>query len=236
VQRQDQDQQILRAHDGNLPRNVFLIAEEFRTGFEAVDSIDRPAVTIFGSARVREDDPIYQLAQDLGRRFAEADLAVVTGGGPGVMEAANRGAHEAGGLSVGFNIDLPHEQHHNAFLDIAVTFRHFYARKTMLVKAAEGFVMFPGGFGTLDELFEALTLIQTGKVLDFPVVLFGRDHWEGLLGWIRDRPLAEGFINAEDIDLLYVTDDPEEAVETILRSLEERSLESPAEPRKADAQ
>jgi uncharacterized protein (TIGR00730 family) len=236
VQRQDQDQQILRAHDGNLPRNVFLIAEEFRTGFEAVDSIDRPAVTIFGSARVREDDPIYQLAQDLGRRLAEAGLAVVTGGGPGVMEAANRGAHEAGGLSVGFNIDLPHEQHHNAFLDIAVTFRHFYARKTMLVKAAEGFVMFPGGFGTLDELFEALTLIQTGKVLDFPVVLFGRDHWEGVLGWIRDRPLAEGFIDAEDIDLLYVTDDPEEAVETILRSLEERSLESPAEPRKADAQ
>jgi uncharacterized protein (TIGR00730 family) len=236
VQQQDQDQQILRAHDGNLPRNVFLIAEEFRTGFEAVDSIDRPAVTIFGSARVREDDPIYQQAQDLGRRFAEAGLAVVTGGGPGEMEAANRGAHEAGGLSVGFNIDLPHEQHHNPYLDIAVTFSHFYARKTMLVKAAEGFVMFPGGFGTLDELFEALTLIQTGKVLDFPVVLFGRDHWEGLLGWIRDRLLAEGFINAEDIDLLYVTDDPEEAVETILRSLEERSLESPAESRKADAQ
>lgn len=236
MQQQDQDQQILRAHDGNLPRNVFLIAEEFRTGFEAVDSIDRPAVTIFGSARVREDDPIYQQAQDLGRRFAEAGLAVVTGGGPGEMEAANRGAHEAGGLSVGFNIDLPHEQHHNPYLDIAVTFSHFYARKTMLVKAAEGFVMFPGGFGTLDELFEALTLIQTGKVLDFPVVLFGRDHWEGLLGWIRDRLLAEGFINAEDIDLLYVTDDPEEAVETILRSLEERSLESPAESRKADAQ
>src|SRR4029453_8234117 len=178
VQRQDQDQQILRAHDGNLPRNVFLIAEEFRTGFEAVDSIDRPAVTIFGSARLREDDPIYQRAQDLGRRLAGAGLAVVTGGGRGVMEAANRGAHEAGGLSVGFNIDLPHEQHHNPYLDIGVTFRHFYARKTMLVKAAEGFVMFPGGFGTLDELFEALTLIQTGKVLDFPVVLFGRDHWE----------------------------------------------------------
>ena len=236
MQQQDQDQQILRAHDGNLPRNVFLIAEEFRTGFDAVDSIDRPAVTIFGSARVREDDPIYQRAQDLGRRFAEAGLAVVTGGGPGVMEAANRGAHEAGGLSVGFNIDLPHEQHHNPYLDIGVTFRHFYARKTMLVKAAEGFIMFPGGFGTLDELFEALTLIQTGKVLDFPVVLFGRDHWEGLLGWIRDRLLPEGFINAEDIDLLYVTDDPEEAVETIIRSLEERSLESPAEPRKADAQ
>ena len=235
MQQQDRDQQILRAHDGNLPRNVFLIAEEFRTGFEAVDSIDRPAVTIFGSARVREDDPIYQRAQDLGQRLAEAGLAVVTGGGPGVMEAANRGAHEAGGLSVGFNIDLPHEQHHNAYLDIGVTFKHFYARKTMLVKAAEGFVMFPGGFGTLDEVFEALTLIQTGKVLDFPVVLFGRDHWEGLLGWVRDRVLAEGFINAEDIDLLYVTDEPQEAVEMILRSLEERGVTSPTAPRKADA-
>jgi len=153
-----------------------------------------------------------------------------------VMEAANRGAHEAGGLSVGFNIDLPHEQHHNAYLDIAVTFKHFYARKTMLVKAAEGFVMFPGGFGTLDELFEALTLIQTGKVLDFPVVLFGEEHWKGLLGWIRERLLTEGFIDSDDIDLLYVTDDADEAVETILRSLEERSLETPAEPRKADAQ
>ncbi|HET6641991.1 MAG TPA: TIGR00730 family Rossman fold protein [Gaiellaceae bacterium] len=236
MQQQDRDQQILRAHDGNLPRNVFLIAEEFRTGFEAVDSIDRPAVTIFGSARVREDDTIYKAAQDLGRRFAEAGLAVVTGGGPGVMEAANRGAHEAGGLSVGFNIDLPHEQHHNAYLDIAVTFKHFYARKTMLVKAAEGFVMFPGGFGTLDELFEALTLIQTGKVLDFPVVLFGEEHWKGLLGWIRERLVTEGFIDSEDIDLLYVTDDADEAVEMILRSLEERSLETPAEPRKADAQ
>jgi uncharacterized protein (TIGR00730 family) len=231
-----EDREILRAHDGNLPRNVFQIAEEFRTGFAAVDKIDRPGVTIFGSARIREDDPIYAAAEDMGRRFAEAGFAVVTGGGPGVMEAANRGAQEAGGLSVGFNIDLPHEQHHNPYLDIGVTFKHFYARKTMLVKAAEGFVLFPGGFGTLDELFESLTLIQTGKVLDFPVVLYGPDHWEGLLAWIRDRPLTRGMIDADDIELLYVTDDPEEAVATVVGSYGKRAVASPAEPRKADAQ
>ena len=231
-----EDRQILRAHDGNLPLNVFQIAEEFRTGFAAVDKIDRPGVTIFGSARIRENDPVYAAAEDVGRRFAEAGFAVVTGGGPGVMEAANRGAQEAGGLSVGFNIDLPHEQHHNPYLDIGVTFKHFYARKTMLVKAAEGFVLFPGGFGTLDELFESLTLIQTGKVLDFPVVLYGQDHWEGLLEWVRDRPLAGGMVDADDIELLYVTDDPEEAVAIVVGSYGERAVESPAEPRKADAQ
>jgi uncharacterized protein (TIGR00730 family) len=231
-----EDQRILEAHGGNLPRNVFQIAEEFRTGFEAVDKIDRPGVTIFGSARIPQDDPIYQTAQDVGRRFAEAGFAVVTGGGPGVMEAANRGAQEAGGLSVGFNIDLPHEQHHNPYVDLGLTFKHFYARKTMLVKAAEGFVMFPGGFGTLDELFEALTLIQTGKVLNFPVVLVGRDYWEGLLQWIQERLLATGMISSTDEELLYVTDDPDEAVEIVVRCYRERCAESVAEPRKADAQ
>jgi uncharacterized protein (TIGR00730 family) len=231
-----EDQRILEAHTGNLPRNVFHIAEEFRTGFEAVDKIDRPGVTVFGSARVGEDHPTYRTAQDVGRRFAEAGFAVVTGGGPGVMEAANRGAQEAGGLSVGFNIDLPHEQHHNQYLDIGVTFKHFYARKTMLVKAAEGFVMFPGGFGTLDELFEALTLIQTGKVLDFPVVLLGRDHWEGLLDWIQEQLLTAAMISPEDEELLYVTDDPAEAVAIVVRCNRERYAGLPAEPRKADAQ
>ncbi len=231
-----EDQRILEAHGGNLPRNVFLIAEEFRTGFEVVDKIDRPGVTIFGSARVPDEHPVYRTAQDVGRRFAEAGFAVVTGGGPGVMEAANRGAQEAGGLSVGFNIDLPHEQHHNPYVDLALTFKHFYARKTMLVKAAEGFVMFPGGFGTLDELFEALTLIQTGKVLNFPVVLFGRDHWSGLLDWIRDRLLATRMISPDDEELLYLTDDPEQAVEIVVQCYRERCAELPAEPRKADAQ
>jgi uncharacterized protein (TIGR00730 family) len=231
-----EDQRILEAHDGNLPRNVFLIAEEFRTGFEAVDSIDRPAVTIFGSARVREDDPVYKQAEDVGRGLAEAGFAVVTGGGPGVMEAANRGAQEAGGLSVGFAIDLPHEQKSNPYIDIGVTFKHFYARKTMLVKAAESFIMFPGGFGTLDELFESLTLIQTGKVLNFPVVLLGSEHWQGLLDWVQAQLLREGYIDEDDEDLLYVTDDPEEAVRIVVEMYEERNLETPAEPRKADAQ
>jgi uncharacterized protein (TIGR00730 family) len=231
-----EDQRILDAHDGNLPRNIFLIAEEFRMGFEAVDQIDRPGVTIFGSARVRENDAIYRTAQDVGRRFAEAGFAVVTGGGPGVMEAANRGAQEAGGLSIGFNIDLPHEQDVNPYLDVGLVFKHFYARKTMLVKAAEGFVMFPGGFGTLDELFEALTLIQTGKVLNFPVVLFGQEHWRGLVGWIRERLLAQAMIDSDDANLLYVTDDPQEAVEIVLRCYRERCAEVPAEPFKADAQ
>ena len=231
-----EDQRILRAHDGNLPRNVFLIAEEFRTGFEAVDRIDRPGVTIFGSARVLPGDPVYEAAQDVGRRFAEAGFAVVTGGGPGVMEAANKGAQEAGGLSIGFNIDLPHEQHHNPYLDIALTFKHFYARKTMLVKAAEGFVMFPGGFGTLDELFESMTLIQTGKVLNFPVVLFDHEYWRGLLDWVRERLLERGMIDGDDLELLFRTDDPAEAVEIVVRSYEERTVKTPAEQRKADAQ
>jgi uncharacterized protein (TIGR00730 family) len=231
-----EDQRILAAHDGNLPRNVFLIAEEFRVGFAAVDKIDRPGVTIFGSARVPEDHPVYRTARDVGRRFAEAEFAVVTGGGPGVMEAANRGAQEAGGLSIGFAIDLPHEQKLKPYVDLGLTFKHFYARKTMLVKAAEGFIMFPGGFGTLDELFEALTLIQTGKVLNFPVVLFGQEHWEGLLEWISDRLLATGMIHADDEELLYLTDDPEQAVEIVVEKYRDRYADVPAEPRKADAQ
>jgi hypothetical protein len=233
-----EDRRILQAHDGNLPRNVFGIAEEFRTGFEAVDRIDRPGVSVFGSARVREDSEVYATARQIGRLFAESGFAVITGGGPGVMEAANRGAQEAGGLSVGFGIDLPHEQATNPYLDMSVTFRHFYARKTMLVKAAEGFVLMPGGFGTLDEMFEALTLIQTGKVLDFPVVLFGEDHWSGLVEWINDRLLAQGLISAEDEELLFVTDDPERAVRLVVECYEERCAQrtEQAEPRKADAQ
>jgi uncharacterized protein (TIGR00730 family) len=232
-----EDRRILEAHDGNLPRNVFLIAEEFRTGFEAVDRIDRPGVSVFGSARVRQDNPVYELARSVGRLFAEAGFAVVTGGGPGVMEAANRGAQEAGGLSVGFGIELPHEQSSNPYLDIGLTFKHFYARKTMLVKAAEGFVMMPGGFGTLDEMFEALTLIQTGKVFNFPVVLFGRDHWGGLVDWINERLLPTGLISPMDEDLLYITDDPHDAVKLVVDCYEQRSAQFPvSEPRKADAQ
>lgn len=232
-----EDRRILEAHAGNLPRNVFTIAEEFRSGFEAVELIDRPGVSVFGSARVQAGTEVYRQAEEIGRLFAESGFAVITGGGPGVMEAANKGAQEAGGLSVGFGIDLPHEQDGNRYLDITLTFKHFYARKTMLVKAAEGFVMMPGGFGTLDEMFEALTLIQTGKVLNFPVVLFGSEHWKGLLDWISERLIAEGLVSLDDEKLLFVTDDPQAAVKLVVECYEERcAQESPAEPRKADAQ
>jgi uncharacterized protein (TIGR00730 family) len=232
-----EDRRLLERRDGdNLFAHAARIGDEFLQGFEAVERIDRPAVSIFGSARVRERHPAYEEARIVGRGFAEAGFAVVTGGGPGVMEAANRGAREGGGLSVGFNIELPHEQHENPYLDIELTFRHFYARKTMFVKAAEGFVIFPGGFGTLDELFESLTLIQTGKVLHFPVVLFDADYWAGLLAWIRDRLLTEGMISSEDVELLHVTDSSREAVARVVEAYDRRSARSPAQPEKADAQ
>ena len=225
-----EDRRLLERRDGDdLVSDADRIRNEFLEGFRAVERIDRPAVTLFGSARVDEGHPAYEEAREVGRRFAEAGFAVVTGGGPGVMEGANRGAKEGGGLSVGFNIDLPHEQHENPYLDIELTFHHFYARKTMFVKAAEGFVIFPGGFGTLDELFESLTLIQTGKVLHFPVVLFDTDYWQGLLGWLRERPLAGGMISLEDIELLHLTDSPAEAVARVVDAYTGRSQRATAE-------
>jgi uncharacterized protein (TIGR00730 family) len=230
------DKRLLASDDGALPENLLSIAEEFQAGFAAVEKIDRPAVSVFGSARVREGAPVYQAARTVGRHFAERGWAVITGGGPGVMEAANRGAKEAGGLSVGFNIDLPHEQGPNAYLDISYTFQHFYARKVCFVKPAEGFVIFPGGFGTLDELFEALTLIQTGKAQNFPVVLYDTDYWGELLDWIKGELLADGMISPEDLDLLYATDDAIEAAEDVIECYERRCAEVPAEPQKADAQ
>ncbi|MBW8742140.1 MAG: TIGR00730 family Rossman fold protein [Acidobacteria bacterium] len=233
-----EDRRILTAHEraADLEHHVTTIAAEFREGFEAVDRIDRPAVTMFGSARVREGSAPYEHARAVARLFAERGWAVVTGGGPGVMEAANRGAKEGGGLSIGFNIELPHEQFVNPYLDIGLTFRHFYARKTMFVKAAEGFVVFPGGFGTADELFEALTLIQTGKVLHFPLVLFDSAYWDELLDWFRDDLLADQMISPEDVYLLHVTDDPADAVFQVIECYERRCAHVPAEPVKADAQ
>jgi uncharacterized protein (TIGR00730 family) len=225
-----EDRRLLERRDGDdLLADADRIRNEFLEGFRTVERIDRPAVTLFGSARVDEGHPAYEEAREVGRRFAEAGFAVVTGGGPGVMEGANRGAKEGGGLSVGFNIDLPHEQHENPYLDIELTFHHFYARKTMFVKAAEGFVIFPGGFGTLDELFESLTLIQTGKVLHFPVVLFDSDYWQGLLGWLRERPLAGGMISLEDIELLHLTDSPAEAVARVVDAYTGRNQRATAE-------
>jgi uncharacterized protein (TIGR00730 family) len=231
------DRRMLERTHEDLANDVAIIAAEFLGGFQKVLEIDRPAVSIFGSARVPEDSAPYRDARATAKLFAEAGFAVVTGGGPGVMEAANRGCQDGGGLSVGFNIELPHEQGLNPFCELQMTFKHFYARKTMFVKAAEGFVIFPGGFGTLDEAFEALTLIQTGKVLNFPVVLFDRGYWQELLDWINGPLLADGMISPDDVELLHVTDDPAEATRIVVESYDERNaLPSPADPEKADAQ
>jgi uncharacterized protein (TIGR00730 family) len=214
---QTEDLELLKSDEAldELQRHTASIAQEFYDGFAAVARIDRPAVSIFGSARVGRDHLAYVAARETARRFGEQGWAVVTGGGPGVMEAASLGCKEGGGLSVGFNIELPHEQTSNPYLDVSLTFHHFYARKTMFVKAAEGFVVFPGGFGTADELFEALTLIQTGKVLNFPVVLFNSSFWEPMLIWVREQ-IDHGFVSPHDLDLLTVTDDVGEAVRHVV--------------------
>ena len=224
-----EDRKLLERRGGDdLFAHAARIGDEFLQGFEAVERIDRPAVSLFGSARVREGHPAYEEAREVGRRFAEAGFAVVTGGGPGVMEAANRGAKEGGGLSVGFNIELPHEQHENSYLDIELTFHHFYARKTMFVKAAEGFVIFPGGFGTLDELFEILTLVQTDKLSKkIEVILYGREYWEKVLDF---GPMAEwGAIAEEDLDLLHHADTPAEAFDWLRDHLISNHLEPKSE-------
>ena len=219
------DRRVLSRGHGTPETDVALIAAEFHAGFEKIELIDRPAVSIFGSARVNEDAASYRFARETAGLFAKAGFAVVTGGGPGVMEAANRGCQEAGGVSVGFNIQLPHEQGTNPYCDISLTFKHFYARKVMFVKAAEGFVIFPGGFGTLDELFESLTLIQTGKIGSFPVVLFDTAYWGPMLDWIHSRVLEEGLISMSDLDLLMCTDDPAKAVEFVVSRFDARVAE-----------
>jgi uncharacterized protein (TIGR00730 family) len=196
------------------PWRALRILSEFVEGFEALAGVGR-AVAVFGSARTRPGSDEYETARRVGAELAKAGFAVITGGGPGSMEAANRGAHEEGGLSIGCNIELPHEQHLNPYVDLSVAFHYFFARKTMFVKYSDAFVIMPGGFGTLDELFEALTLIQTGKIRDFPVVLIGHAYWDGLLAWMRDVQLPTGAIAQADLDLLHVTDDPVEAVRLI---------------------
>jgi uncharacterized protein (TIGR00730 family) len=233
-----EDRDLLQTHHSleHLRERSESIGREFLMGFEAVERIDRPAVTCFGSARVKEGSRPYELARATARLFAEAGWAVVTGGGPGVMEGANRGCREGGGLSVGFGIELPHEQRLNDYLDIGLTFHHFYARKTMFVKAAEGFCVFPGGFGTDDELFESLTLIQTGKVMHFPVVLLGEDYWTPLLEWVRRKAVADGMVSPDDLALLTLTDEPQIAVETVLEAYRAGDGLSPHTLEKADAQ
>jgi len=206
---------------------VLRIMGEFVEGFETLARLG-PAVSIFGSARTRAGDPHYEAAERTAALLVREGFAVITGGGPGAMEAANKGAHEAGGDSVGCNIELPFEQGMNAYVDIAINFRYFFVRKTMFVKYAEAFIIFPGGFGTMDELFEALTLIQTGKVRNFPVVLFDKDYWQGLLAWLQERMLAEGKIKAQDMELLIVTDSPEEAVQVVVDCYEDNCTRAAA--------
>ncbi len=203
------------------PWRVLRIQSEFVEGFDALASVG-PAVTVFGSARTKEDHRWYELARELGQMLAQQGYAVITGGGPGIMEAANRGCQEAGGLSVGCNIELPMEQGLNAYCDLGVEFRYFFARKVMFVKYADAFVIFPGGYGTLDELFEALTLIQTKKVQNFPVILMGADYWTGMIDWIKGSVLGEAAISPEDVDLLRITDDPAETCQIINAYVTER--------------
>ncbi|MEP7105671.1 MAG: TIGR00730 family Rossman fold protein [Chloroflexota bacterium] len=213
------------------PWRVLRIMSEFVEGFDALADLG-PAITVFGSARVPADNPLYAMGEKLGAALAKRGVAVITGGGPGIMEAVNKGCKEAGGLSVGCNIELPHEQSLNPYVDLGIEFRYFFVRKTMFVKYARGFVIFPGGFGTLDELFESLTLAQTGKIDHFPVVLFGKSYWKGLLSWLNAETLARELVSAEDLKLLSVTDDPDEAAEIATRA----RPEGEPHPRKADAQ
>lgn len=196
---------------------VFRIMGEFVEGFDELATLTR-GVSIFGSARTRSDDPVYAAAQETAALMARAGFAVITGGGPGIMEAANRGAFEAGGLSIGCNIELPFEQKSNDYLTKSLVFKYFFVRKMMFVKYSLGFIIFPGGFGTLDELFEALTLIQTRKIRNFPVVLFGSTYWEGLLNWIRDFAMKQGKVTEQDLKLLHVTDSPTEVVQIVVNS------------------
>ncbi len=199
------------------PWRVLRIQAEFVEGFGALAELG-PAIAVFGSARTVATDPTYALAETVGRRLAESGFAVITGGGPGTMEAANQGASQAGGVSVGLGIELPFESGLNEWVDVGINFRYFFARKTMFVKYAQGFVVLPGGFGTLDELFEALTLVQTQKVTSFPIVLIGVDYWSGLLAWLRDTALAGGNLAQRDLDMLTLTDDVDEAVAAMVAS------------------
>ena len=222
-----EDQKLLRSREPSPDFQetdtwrTLRIMGEFVEGFDALADVG-PAVSIFGSARVGRRNRYYGAARRLAAALSKQGFAIITGGGPGIMEAANRGAKEAGGVSIGCNIELPFEQGLNEYVDLGMEFRYFFVRKTMFVKYAEGFIIFPGGFGTLDELFEALTLIQTGKVDHFPVVLYGKDYWNGLLRWIREKPLYEEKISPEDLDLVTITDEVNVACQAIVDARRDR--------------
>ena len=199
------------------PWRVFRIMGEFVEGFDQLATLSR-GIAIFGSARTRPDDPDYKAAQETAALLAAQGFAVITGGGPGIMEAANRGAFEAGGLSIGCNIELPFEQKANAYQTLSLTFKYFFVRKMMFVKYSLAFIIFPGGFGTFDELFEALTLIQTRKIRNFPIVLFGTHYWQGMLDWLRAQVLPGGKIAAQDLAMFHITDSPAEVVDIVVKS------------------
>ena len=204
------------------PWRVLRIMGEFVEGFDTLSDV-RYAVTIFGSARTKPDDPYYEKAVATARLLAKHGFPIITGGGPGIMEAANRGAQEGNGLSIGCNIELPFEQGTNPYVERSINFRYFFVRKTMFVKYSTAFLVFPGGYGTMDELFEALTLVQTGKVKQFPVVLFGRDYWRGLADWLKERVAGEGKISPEDLNLFLLTDEPKETLSWIIEARERRT-------------
>ena len=218
-----EDEKLLQAqsdmHDFTRsdPWRVMRIMGEFIEGFDNLHDVKR-GVSLFGSARTHPDDPQYQAAQEVARLLAEAGFAIITGAGPGIMEAANKGAKLGGGKSIGCNIELPFEQGANPYVDTLVNFRYFFVRKTMFIKYSNAFIIFPGGFGTLDEAFEALTLIQTGKIYQFPGVLFGRHYWAGLIRWLQSRVLTEGKISPGDLDLMLLTDDPREAADAVIQA------------------
>ena len=212
------------------PWRVLRIQGEFVAGFDALAKLPK-AVTVFGSARTKPEDASYQMAEELGRKLAECAYAVITGGGPGIMEAANKGAHEGDGLSVGLGIELPHEQGLNEYVDLGLNFRYFFARKTMFLKYSQAFVCLPGGMGTMDEFFEVLCMVQTGKVTNYPIVLMGTDYWSGLLEWMKNTLAAGGYINEDDQELFLLTDDPDEAVAHIIERHKVMSDKRIREPR-----
>jgi uncharacterized protein (TIGR00730 family) len=225
-----EDEQLLESPPPQRPETLFLksdswrvlrIMGEFVWGFDNLADVS-DGVTIFGSARTGVDDPYYSKATETARLLAEAGICVITGGGPGIMEAANRGAIEGEGLSIGCNIELPFEQGSNGFLTRSLNFKFFFVRKTMFVKYSTAFIVFPGGYGTLDELFEALTLIQTGKVKDFPVILFGKEYWSGLVEWLTNTVAAERKVDPKDLKLFRVTDDPAEATRIVIEARDEK--------------
>ena len=237
VMRRDQidssttDQRLLDSRDSTDwlhtdPWRVLRIQSEFVEGFGTLAELG-PAISVFGSARTSAEDPSYAAAEAIGTKLVEAGFAVITGGGPGVMEAANKGACEAGGISVGLGIELPFEAGLNRYVDRGLNFRYFFARKTMFVKYAQGFIVLPGGFGTFDELFEALTLVQTQKVTSFPIVLVGTAYWSGLVDWLRSTVLADGKVSEADLDMFRVTDDVDEAVAVMVRAQRARTSDAP---------